>query len=160
MDFKNDICFVRNGHLFRMRSCGIIINDGKVLMVKNERDPYYYSVGGAIEFDEPVQDAVKREIREEVGLDLEIDRLLVVHENFFQGDNINARWHELAFYFLMKYNGETIPECKSKGMHGEKESLHWIPIDEYSNYLAYPTFFKDLDGIIESRVPIIITTRE
>lgn len=47
---------------------------------------YLYSVGGRIKFGETAQEAVVREVPEETGVKMEIDRLGFVHENYFYGD--------------------------------------------------------------------------
>ncbi|NLF29103.1 MAG: NUDIX domain-containing protein, partial [Clostridiales bacterium] len=93
---------------FRYRATAIILEEGHVLMAKNERDPFYYSVGGGVRIGETAEDAVRREVREEVGEDYEVDRLAFVHENFFIGEfpsNRGLQCHELALYFLMKPRG-------------------------------------------------------
>jgi len=43
-----------------MRMGAIILRDDKVLMVKNNRDPYYYSVGGRVKLQETLEEAIIR----------------------------------------------------------------------------------------------------
>ncbi|MGN0501675.1 MAG: NUDIX hydrolase, partial [Ruminococcus sp.] len=43
-----DCGFVKENKWFRYRAGAIIIEDGYVLFVGNERDNYLYSVGGAV----------------------------------------------------------------------------------------------------------------
>jgi len=141
---------------FRVRVCGIIIKDNCVLMVKNNVDDYYYSVGGAIHIGETIEDACLREVLEETGHPYQIDRLLFVHENFFKQEDI--LWHEIAFYFLMKYDANDA-FITSYGAFGAKEEKVWLSIDEFFKYKAFPQFFatelKDLPKNIK-----IITTYE
>ena len=120
-----------NTKRFRVRACGIIIKDNNVLMVKNNVDDYYYSLGGAIQIGETIEDACLREVLEETGHNYEIDRPLYVHENFFNLDGY--LWHELAFYFLMKENSNNEFDI-SYGSFGSKEEKVWIPIDKFSEY--------------------------
>lgn len=134
-----DCSFIRQGSRFRLRAAAVIVKDGCVLMAKNERDPYYYSVGGAVRLGEEVQAALLREVREETGYALEMDRLLVIHENFFPGED-GCAWHELAFYYLMKTPGDFASEAHSHSMTGALEEMVWIPIKDYADYLAYPRF--------------------
>ena len=62
-------CGFQNGNgWFRYRAAAIIIEDGHVLFVKNQVDPYYYSVGGGVHLGEKAEDAVKREVLEETGV--------------------------------------------------------------------------------------------
>jgi len=157
--------FVSGNKWFRLRACGILINDGKVLMVKNDRDPYYYSVGGAIRHGETIEDAAIREVWEETGVKFEIDRLAFIHENFFNGncDSIfdGLSCHEVAFYYLMKWE----PNCKvndsSLTLDGLQEHLVWLDIDGLANMdlNVYPEFFaKELKEI--SLTPKHIVTIE
>jgi len=48
-----------------------IINDGKVLLIKHKRKGIWLPVGGHVEEGESDLEALKREIKEEVGLDVE-----------------------------------------------------------------------------------------
>ena len=77
--------FTSGNKWFRLRACGNLINDGKVLMIRNERDPYYYSVGGGVKHNETTETAVIREVWEETRFKFEIDRLVFIHENLFSG---------------------------------------------------------------------------
>jgi len=160
-EFGQDVCFARGGLLFRLRAAAIIIKDGRVLMVRNGRASYYYSVGGAVRLGETVQDAVRREVMEECGLDLGILRLAAIHQNFFRDSELGGHsWHELTFYYLMDYKGGQVPSARSLSMFGSPETLHWIPLDTYSQHKAYPAFFADLENILQSPVPVQIVTRE
>ena len=69
-----------------LRVGAIIMKNGKFLMVGNQKDNYLYSVGGRIQFGETAEEAIVREVFEETGVKLEIDRLGFIHENFFYGD--------------------------------------------------------------------------
>jgi ADP-ribose pyrophosphatase YjhB (NUDIX family) len=64
--------------------CGAaILRDGRLLLVKRLRPPEAGSwslPGGKVEFLEPVADAVVREIREEIGVDIALERPLGVVE--------------------------------------------------------------------------------
>lgn len=133
---------------FRFRACAIIIENGCVLMAKNDRDDYYYSVGGAVKQNESSSDAVVREVFEETGLHYEIDRLAFIHENFFTSNNgengADLPFHEVAFYYLMKPKGiKSKITAESYSDSNIPEHMEWLPIDKYSTYNAYPQFFID-----------------
>lgn len=96
-----DCGFTKDNSWFRYRAAAIIIEDDCVLFAKNERDDYYYSVGGGIHIGEKAEDAVRREVFEETGISYEVERLAFVHENFFNGSGRldGYKCHEITFYF-------------------------------------------------------------
>lgn len=161
-DFGNDVCFTRNGRLFRFRAAAVIIQKDSVLMMGNGAVPYLYSIGGAVQLGETAEDAVRREVTEETGLRLAVDRLLAIHQNFFTDKDLNGEeWHELAFYYLMK-TPDNMPEIDthSDSMLGIREHSVWVPIDRFETYNAYPRFFKDMKALLASPAPVYISTRE
>lgn len=140
-----DCAFQKDGCWFRLRAAAIILEDGNVLMAHNDREPYYYSVGGAVRHDEAIEDAVVREVREETGESYEIDRLAFLHENFFDatGEAKGLRCHEVTFYFLMKPRGIREFFAPSTTDDGVTEEVCWLPLDRFSSYTAYPAFFGE-----------------
>lgn len=77
----------------------IVNNQGQILLVKSYKWGDRYTVpGGHIELGERSQQAVKREIKEEVGLDVEPVKILMVQEAVFPRDYIK---HE--HYIFMDY---------------------------------------------------------
>ena len=102
-----DCGFQKEQNWFRYRAAAIIVEEGCVLFAGNERENYYYSIGGGVHMNETAEDAVKREVFEETGVQYDVDRLAVIHENFFDGDGSLDGYscHEVAFYFMMKPRG-------------------------------------------------------
>ena len=85
---SQDLCLSCGEGILNIRVGAIIMRDGKILMVGNENADYLYSVGGRIKFGETAEEAVVREVLEETGIKMEIDRLGFVHENFFFGTRL------------------------------------------------------------------------
>ncbi len=159
---KYDCGFQKENNWFRYRAAAIIVEDGCVLFAGNERDNYYYSIGGGVHMNETAEDAVIREVFEETGVHYEVDRLAVIHENFFDGDGSLDGYccHEVAFYFLMKPRGTK--ELNSDSYTGGvKENMYWLPIGELENHRAYPTFMKEyLEKMPKEIVHIVTNERE
>ena len=154
-----DCCMQTGGKWFRYRAAAIIIENGCVLFAHNESDDYYYSVGGGVHMGETAEQAVEREVFEETGIHYEIDRMAFIHENFFDGSGTldGLKCHEIAFYFLMKPNGTRNLTCNSITQTGERENLHWIPVDRLGEYKAFPIFLKDKINNIGNTIEHIIT---
>lgn len=131
------------GGMLNIRAGAIIMKNGKVLMAGNSRTDYLYSVGGRIKMGETAEDAVMREVLEETGVKMEIDRLGFVHENYFYGDSANNRGkaiYEISFFFYMKVPENFSPVCESFTDDGGEEFLKWVSPE--SNVKLYPQFFK------------------
>ncbi|MDE6260155.1 MAG: NUDIX domain-containing protein [Oscillospiraceae bacterium] len=129
--------------LINIRVGAIIVQNGKILMVGNERNDYFYSVGGRIQFGETAEEAVIREVLEETGVRMEVDRLGFIHENYFVGDapsNFGKLIYEISFYFYMKVPDGFSPVSGSFTEDHSKEYLEWVPLDEERT--IYPTFFR------------------
>ncbi|MEG0307512.1 MAG: NUDIX hydrolase [Clostridium sp.] len=153
-----DCGFTREDGWFRYRAAAIIVEDGCVLLAKNEVDDYYYSVGGGVHLGEKAEAAVKREVFEETGIEYQVEKLAFIHENFFQGTGTLAglKCHEIAFYFLMKPRGTQELNSNSYSQ-GVREYMHWLPIDKLKDYVAYPSFFAEKLSDISDIVEHIVT---
>lgn len=141
---QKDCGFQSKNKRFRYRAAAIIIENGCVLFAGNEIDDYYYSIGGGVHIGETAEEAVQREVFEETGIHYEIERLAIIHENFFVESTEKYKGldsHEIAFYFLMKSRG-TQKLMSSSFTQGVKENMHWIPIEDLDKVVAYPVFMK------------------
>ena len=156
---EHDCGFKKGDKWFRYREAAIIVEDDCVLFARNDVDEYYYSIGGGVHLGETSEEAVRREVFEETGVEYEVDYLAVMHENFFVGssDLKDVDCHEITFYYMMKPKGNKNLNSESVTMGGVKETMHWIPIDELEKYNAYPSFMKEFLQSEHSGVEHIIT---
>ncbi len=144
---------------FNFRVGAIIVNGRKILMARNPNDKreYYYSVGGRVMFGETLTDAVIRELKEETGIDCEIDRLACIHENFFEVDGVP--YHEISVFFTLREN-EALLQIKNGHLtdHGPQgEYLEWIDLDHCDGLTIYPQFFRTVDFGKEKDVRHFVT---
>ncbi len=96
-----DVSFKIGNEKFNYRVCAMIISDGKILAMHDERSPYYYLPGGRVAIGETAENAVIREIREELGVTPKIVRPVWLNQAFFTENVNNLHYHELCIYFLM-----------------------------------------------------------
>lgn len=129
--------------IINIRVGAIIMKNGHILMVGNDRSDYLYSVGGRIKFGETAEEAIVREVLEETGYKMNIERLGFVHENYFYGDapsNMDKLVYEISFFYYMNVPEDFEPVCDSFTDDNSKEHLIWVSPED--SITIYPEFFK------------------
>lgn len=81
-----DLSFTTAEGKFNYRVCALLLQEGKILAMQDERSPYYYLPGGRVQMGETAEQAVMREVREELGVAVEIQRPLWLNQAFFTED--------------------------------------------------------------------------
>lgn len=141
-----------------IRVGAIIFQDGKILMVTNDRVDYYYSIGGRIKMGETAQEAIVREVYEETGYIMSVDRLGFIHENYFYGDaksNKDKLIYEISFYFIMNVPKDFYPITQSTTEDHDQETYFWT--DLKTSAKLYPEFFKTHDLVNSQSVIHLVT---
>ena len=69
--------------IFGMRAAGVAVDGGRVLLHRAEFDAFWSLPGGRLMFGETAEDALRREMREEIGVRVGVGPLVWVVENFF-----------------------------------------------------------------------------
>ena len=140
-----DISFVCGEEKFNYRVCAIIVSDGKILAMKDERSPYYYLPGGRVQIGETAEKALLREMEEELLIRPTIVRPLWLNQGFFTEDVDHLRYHELCLYFLLDVSdtdlvarGERFEMREGAHMH----TFEWLAFDRLQKEYFYPVFLK------------------
>jgi len=103
-------------------------------------EPFLRAIGGGLEFGERAVDALAREWREELGLELEAPALLGVLENLFTSNGRDG--HEVIFVFAARLADPAVHEREefvSTEPDGSRHAALWVPLDELRRG---PTPFK------------------
>lgn len=119
--------------------CGcLIINDkNEVLLVKRAQkcetnQGIWTRPGGSIKFGETVEAALKREIREELGVDIEIIRFSDYSDDMRYENGIKK--HYIALGFIARIKAGEI-----KNLDPENEEIKWFHLDKMPENLAVYT---------------------
>ncbi len=140
---NTDIRFTIDKTTFIVRSVGILIKNGKILLQHEKGGTEYALPGGTVKFGETTVSALIREWKEETGADILLKNLVWTEESFWEYHG--KKQHTIAFYYAIDLaDGSTIPD------NGEFVSqrdncdilLGWMPLDEIESITLYPTFAK------------------
>ena len=104
---------------FTLRVAALIINNNQLLAVRHNSYDCFYTIGGRINLNETSADAVIREVYEETGFHLSIERLVFIQERFYNINN--AHYHEVVFFYLMK---STDVQIKNETCTDQQEEKH------------------------------------
>ena len=140
-----DISFQIETQKFNYRVCAMIISGNKILAMRDERSPYFYLPGGRVAMGETAEQAVVREVQEELGVTPKIARPLWLNQAFFTEDMDGICYHELCIYFLMDISDTNLLEKGNIFTLTEGKHIHtfeWLEFKRLKNEYFYPTFLK------------------
>lgn len=134
--------------LFNFRVAGVWLKDGHVLLQGDAREDFWALPGGRVEIMERAEDALLRELREELAMKgASVERLLWINQNFFH----TPAWgeaHELGLYFLIT------PSPADTDRYGDLAraypcaepdstlTFRWFSVSELAGVIR-PTFLAD-----------------
>jgi 8-oxo-dGTP diphosphatase len=108
----------------------VIVKDGQVLIVKRGHEPRkgeWSLPGGRVELGESLMDAVRREIREETGLEIEVGPVVEIFDRIHRLDG-RVRYHfVIVDYLCTRVGGEL---CAAD----DAEDAAWVSSDELEDY--------------------------
>ncbi len=156
-----DLTIDVNGGRLNCRAVAIIVHDGKVLLHKNTADTYYALVGGRVQIGESSDDTVRREIKEEIGKDVEINGYMATVENFFEANGKN--YHEIMFVhqaeFVNEKDRKIVETLKNIEGNAEKTiQYEWIDIDKIDSYQVRPEVIKKV--LKNGKFPVHVINKE
>ena len=145
-----DIEFKESNYKFNYRVAVIFSYDNKILFQKIKGDTYYSLIGGSVKLGEIAVEAISREIKEEVGINIGTEKLYLsrICENFFEYNNI--KFHELLFVYIADLDeSEFITKCDSmKCLDDENTTMIWVNNNDIKALDIRPDVVKE---IIEDR---------
>ena len=121
--------------VFRVRATALIVQNHKLLVTQDKGK--YYTIGGAIQVNERTEDAVVREVREELGVKAQALQLAFVVENRFEQAGIH--YHNIEFHYLV----DLLEDAPLTMQEDEKtQPCEWIDLDKLQNIQLVPAFLK------------------
>lgn len=137
------LSFSLNHTNFMVRTAGIAVRDGYVLLQRLTDQSFWFTPGGRVEIDESSPEALLREMREELNAEVQAERLLWIVEHFFIDERL-ARFHELGLYWLMTFPDNspwnTLAGVRRVQVDGHAMEYAWRPIADLGKITVYPEF--------------------
>jgi len=115
----------------------LILQDGKLLLIKRGAQPGQgkWSIpGGLVELGENVQDAMVRETKEEVGLDVEAIKLMDVFDSVTLDSHRRIQYHFVVVNFLVRIVGGSLQTAS------DILESRWVPIEEVERFNLTKSF--------------------
>lgn len=134
-----DWLFKGENWLCDLRTAGVLIRDGKLLVQRDKNGAEYALPGGHVQVGETTENALKREFGEEMGIDIHITRLLWTEECFWHWNG--RQMHNLCFYYLIE--GALADDGFHPHRDNDQVEYGFIPLNEIQNITLYPAFLKE-----------------
>lgn len=95
-----DLQIKLQGTVLRVRAAALVKTSKGYLFEKLKGKDYVFPIGGKVMLNESTEEGIKREIFEEIGMEVKNVKLLSVIENFYTEDE--NKTHELCFVYGIK----------------------------------------------------------
>jgi len=118
----------------RLTADGIVVSESKILLVRRKFNPFqgrYAFPGGFVEYGERVDECIIREVREETGLKVGVDRLLGVYSD----PDRDPRGHTVTVVFVLRVEGGSLTDSV-------ETKAEWVPLK------SVPPLAFDHDAIL------------
>ena len=130
-DFRTKI----ENTVFGVRATALIVEDGKLLVVEDEDG--FYTIGGAIQVGERTEEAVIREVKEELGVKAQAGELAFVVENRFEQAGVH--FHNIEFHYLV----DLLEDAPLTMQEDERQlPCRWIALNQLHTVPLKPGFLK------------------
>ena len=137
--------FTSENTTFSLRSAGVLIDKGRVLVQKRKGDKVWALPGGRVELGERSEITPVRELEEEIGVSgITIQRLLYIAESFFEFNS--EKHHQIAFYYMLNApeNFKYSDVEEFDGIEEGKNIIYsWINLKEIATAKIKPDFLTE-----------------
>jgi 8-oxo-dGTP diphosphatase len=119
---------------------GLVTNaEGRILMIRGPRRGWEFP-GGQVEEGENLLQALKREILEETGIEVEVGKLAGVYSNVAS--------HIVAFGFLCEWRSG-VPRTSPESL-----AVEWVARDEALGRITHPAIHERMRDMLEFDGPV------
>jgi 8-oxo-dGTP diphosphatase len=109
----------------------IILDRNRVLLVERGREPlkgYWSLPGGVLETGERLEDGIRREVREETGLEIRIVKVVEIFERIMRDQEHKTEYHYVLIDYLCRASGGKLAASD------DVASVEWVPRNALKQY--------------------------
>lgn len=101
------------------KSAGVLLQDRKFLITKSKGKDFFIAPGGKVESGETVKDALKRELQEELSIDVDTDELKGFGTFYALAAGHEDKYLQMDVFLVPNWQGEIAPAA-------EVEEALWV----------------------------------
>ena len=127
----------------------VVVREGAVLLVKRASEPLkgqWSLPGGAVELGETLREAIKREVREETGLEIDILDVIEVFDRITRDSENRPRYHYVLVDFLCT------PVAGSARAGSDVEAVAWARPEEFPHYQLSEKASAIIEKVLRSAI--------
>ena len=124
---------------------GVILEyNKKILIEKNKEFDYCVLPGGRIHTLESTEEALIREVKEELGIDISEKNLKIfsIIENFFEKDNKN--YHELYYLYKIELDNDYNIKDGFENIDNNDSDFYWYTREKFKENNILPSILKEI----------------
>jgi len=126
--FGNTVDVPKEKFEIRVAGYALVVHEEKILLVKSKETNRWVFPGGGTEVGETLESGMKREVFEETGVKIRIEKFLNFREVFFYYDPLDLAFQNYAMYFLCRPEAlETTSEFNVSDDDAIEPT--WVPIE-------------------------------
>jgi len=115
--------------IFRPAAYGIITHDGKIVLARTTYSDHYWFPGGGVDRGETLEECLKREIKEETNINVEIKKLVSFDEIFFYYTPLKKAYQNYCFFYGCEPKSFELANNDTDELPGTKDA-EWVEIKD------------------------------
>ena len=141
---NNDLSIMIGDVKLNIRVGVILEYKKKILIEKNKEFDYCVLPGGRIHTLESTEEALIREVKEELGIDISEKNLKIfsIIENFFEKDNKN--YHELYYLYKIELDNDYNIKDGFENIDNNDSDFYWYTREKFKENNILPSILKEI----------------
>ncbi len=129
----------------RIRVAGLVIEDNKILLIahKKRNEIYWLLPGGGVEYQESLDEALKREFLEELGLSVNVEDIALIADSI----EPNGKRHIINIVFWCKLLNQSIRLGNDKILY----DFSFKNINELTDIVMYPPLNEYIIQLLQNK---------